>query len=284
MRKSEACAIKRQDVYCEGDEGIIRYYSPKMRKEVTNYIPLALYELLQLQDKFISETYSKDEIYLFRTRRVRPFRSSQFSFQMNLVCNKYNIRTPEGELYRFRAHDFRHGLATYLADNNYPIQIIQKILHHKSLTMLQVYVDDTDEKNRQRYFNLIKQRGLEIDPAIENSENLMKLEWIKANIHARMLPNGVCVLPPLAGNCPHEPNVCLVCDYFRTGSVYLSVHKRHYSRACFALQCAKESGLTEEISRNEKLCQNLSRTILNIESEITVNSWVNPKVYLENNV
>lgn len=266
LRESEICIIKRNDISREGDDCSIRTYSQKMRKDINNYIPPLLYDILQVQDKDIVETFSKDEPYLFRTKSSSPFHSSHFSTLMKDVCEKYNICKMGGEPYIFKSHDFRHRLATYMADNDYPIQIIQRILHHKSLAMLQIYIEDTDEKKKERYFDLIRRRGLQIDPTIASSENLMNLEWIKANVNSRMLSNGVCVLPPLAGNCPHTPNVCLTCDHFRTGRIHLSIHKRHFERACFALENAKENGMKEQITDNEKLCNNLAQIIKTLEN------------------
>ena len=48
--------------------------------------------------------------------------------------------------------------------------------------------------------------------------------WLKRNILAQALPNGVCRLPIQLGECPHA-NACLTCVHFGTSSKYLAALK-----------------------------------------------------------
>jgi integrase/recombinase XerD len=48
--------------------------------------------------------------------------------------------------------------------------------------------------------------------------------WLKRNILAQALPNGVCRLPIQQGECPHA-NACLTCVHFGTTKKYLPVLK-----------------------------------------------------------
>jgi hypothetical protein len=98
-----------------------------------------------------------------------------------------------------------------------PIHVVQRYLGHLSPEMTMRYAD-TLPKTHEREFLRFKKLGsdgreLSLDPADI-------YEIVQLSRHTdRILPNGVCLLPPLK-RC-ERGNACLTCDHFATDARHL---------------------------------------------------------------
>lgn len=265
MRCSEVCVLERENFYRNDNGCFIRFFQPKMRKEVVNLIPPSLYNWFSSQSNLIEKEYSSNERYLFRTKSSTPFLSHTFIVKMQEVFDQYKITKRNGDRYVFRPHDYRHTLATYLAQNDYPVEIIQKVLHHDSYLMSLTYIDRVSESRRKKYFDFINIKGEQTGMEVGKSEEWMKMKWLRENINAQILPNGICALPVAAGNCPHGGNVCLTCSEFRTDRRYLPIHEKHLVRVYHYIDEARKRNWIRQLQANEELRDNLINIIARIK-------------------
>src|SRR5947207_845199 len=71
-----------------------------------------------------------------------------FTKLLNRWAAQQDIRDHTGKLYRITAHQFRHTLGMRLLNDGVPIEVISRLLGHKSLMMTQVYARVRDSKMR----------------------------------------------------------------------------------------------------------------------------------------
>jgi hypothetical protein len=88
--------------------------------------------------------------------------------------------------------------------------------------------------------------------------------WLKKNIMAQALPNGLCTLPLQQKRCPHA-NACLSCGHFRTTQKHLPQHKVQLEQTVKFIEKAKAHGLTQQAETNEALKINLETIINRLE-------------------
>lgn len=267
MRVSEVCAIKLNSMFENENGYFIKFYSQKMRKEVVNPIPKSLYDLLITQNRKIIKNYGKKTRYLFPNHDLKCYRSALFRERMQDWFKKLRIKNPDGTLYQFKPHDYRHTLATTMILHDIPSSVIQKILHHDSIEMTSSYIDIQDQQRIERHKKFINIKGEVMPIHIDTSmdiDDIAKVEWLKKSINAQMLPNGMCSLPTAMGKCPHG-NSCLTCGDFRTSKEFLPVHQKHYQSVCKLLDYAKQQGWQRQVETNEEVKKNLETIIKRLE-------------------
>ena len=269
MRVSEACSIKLNKLIENENGFFIRFYSQKMRKEVMNPIPKALYDLLKTQNKNVLKNHGKKTKYLFPYHDLQCYPSGTFRENMQVWFKGLGIQNPDGTLYQFKPHDYRHTLATTMILHDIPSSVVQKILHHDSIEMTSSYIDIQDKQRIERHKEFINIKGEAMPIHIDTSmdiDDIAKVEWLKKSINAQMLPNGMCSLPVAMGKCPHG-NSCLTCGDFRTSKEFLPVHQKHYQSVCSLLDYVKQQGWQRQIETNEEVKKNLETIIKRLQDE-----------------
>ena len=78
------------------------------------------------------------DAYIFQNRNGGAYKSGTFRKQMIRLCKELEIQNGE---YLFKAHDYRHGVATYFYDNGVSLQGIRDYLGHTYEEMTQQYID-----------------------------------------------------------------------------------------------------------------------------------------------
>lgn len=267
MRVSEACSIKLNKLFENENGYFIRFYSQKMRKEVMNPLPKSLYDLLKKQNDKIIKNYEKKTKYLFPHSDLKCYPSGLYREKMQEWFKELGIQNPDGTLYHFKPHDYRHTLATTMILHDIPSSVVQKILHHDSIEMTSSYIDMQDKQRIERHKEFINIKGesmpIYIDASME-IDDIAKVEWLKKSINAQMLPNGMCSLPVAMGKCPHG-NSCLTCGDFRTSKEFLPIHQKHYQSVCSLLDYAKQQGWQRQVETNEEVKKNLETIIARLQ-------------------
>jgi integrase len=166
---------------------------------------------------------SPEPRYLFvawqsNRRGARPYSANTPRGLLRTLARELAIRDQHGRLVDFqRTHRMRHTRATELLNGGVPIHVVQRYLGHLSPEMTMRYAD-TLPKTHEREFLRFKKLGrdgreLSLDPADI-------YEMVQLSRHTdRILPNGVCLLPPLK-RC-ERGNACLTCDHFATDARHL---------------------------------------------------------------
>jgi integrase len=120
-----------------------------MRRDKVIPVPSALLEIVKEYEK---KNGTKVEEYIFKNARGNAFNGQTFSNQMIEECEKRDINCGE---YVFRAHDYRHSIATTMHEKGVAIQGIRDYLGHSSENMTKQYIDFMPEhitKAENKYF------------------------------------------------------------------------------------------------------------------------------------
>ena len=140
IRKSEVCTIKSGAFYSQGNENWMRIYQSKMRREKVIPVPSLLVGLVNDYEKKYG---IKNGEYLFKNKKGGAFNGQTFSNQMIRECKVRGIACGD---YIFRAHDYRHNLATSMYGNGVSIQGVRDYLGHSSENMTKQYIDFMPER------------------------------------------------------------------------------------------------------------------------------------------
>ena len=110
--------------YSQGNENWMRIYQSKMRREKVIPVPSLLVGLVNDYEKKYG---IKNGEYLFKNKKGGVFNGQTFSNQMIRECKVRGIACGD---YIFRAHDYRHNLATSMYGNGVSIQGVRDYLGH----------------------------------------------------------------------------------------------------------------------------------------------------------
>ena len=262
MRVSEMCQIEIGKTHSLDDGYFLEYYNVKMKKNVTNPISESLFLLIRSREDELLKTSDNKEVYLFPRMLMTPYNSNTFREQFNNYIEPFNIKTNDGNVYRFKPHDYRHTIASTMAKNDVPLHIIQSILHHESQQMTMAYIDKDSSERIEQYKDFVNNKGLKAEINMETA----KLEWLRENINAQILPNGACSLPVKLGKCPNG-NACLTCDSFLTSKKFLNVHKRQLVKTNELIEVSKANNWIHQVETNILIRDNLERIITSLEKE-----------------
>lgn len=137
LRKGELCNLKRQDFDLE--KRTLKLYAKKTGEEKIRYYPKKVQELLQAY--FVVEPELYNAFNLKKETMANIFRK----------LNKYNTFKP-----KLHCHLFRHSYAVHLLKNKIPLNIVQKLLGHKSLNNTIIYTELVDDDIKDLYNKNIK--------------------------------------------------------------------------------------------------------------------------------
>ena len=135
LRISEVCVLKSDSYFRRGENAWIRIYQVKMKAYKSIPIPDMLYQFVQVY--IIRNAIGKGE-YLFRDSQGNAFKYGTFVKQMKNCCKANGI---ENGNYIFKAHDYRHTVATMFYENGVSIQSIRDYLGHETEEMTEQYID-----------------------------------------------------------------------------------------------------------------------------------------------
>jgi hypothetical protein len=218
---------------------------------------------------------------------ARPPRASLLALALNRLVDKYKICTVSGELWHFQAHQFRHSVGTNMINRGVPIHIVSRFLGHETLQMTQVYAHIHDktlkEEFRQYQDKMVNVSGKVVELESVAAEiaqgtdvNSIDNQWLKRNVMAQALPNGICALPAVQKACPHGANKCITgpdsrgCPHFNTDIRFLDQHKEHLARTNEIVEWAQQNPdsrrSAEVLQINLPVKQNLERIIRGLTS------------------
>lgn len=270
-RVGEVCALPLDCLIQDGEgDFFLRYYEFKMKKEETIPISHEVANIIAEQRREVIEKNNSSAsncLYLFPAKDSDPIGPSAIRNSLNNLTKQHTITGPDGKIWKFQPHQFRHTIGTQMINSGVPAHIVQRYLKHSSPEMTMNYAHLHDSTMKAEF---AKFQGKLIDVTgriIKNSNDVnipTDLKWLKRNILAQALPNGYCGLPIQQGGCPHA-NACLSCSHFRTTPQFLDQHKTQLSETKRILAAAQENGWTRQIEMNQKVKENLEKIIATSE-------------------
>ena len=141
MRINEVCELNWDCLKKDATgEFFLEYYQTK-----TDYygrVPISseLVHIIQAQQKSAREKYPETP-YLLPMDAKRPIAQGSITYAINRLAYKYSIVGPDGKLFRFQAHMFRHTVATRYAKEGMSPYMIRSMLGHKSIISIAPYIE-----------------------------------------------------------------------------------------------------------------------------------------------
>jgi integrase len=285
MRISELCRMPfnclTQDA--QGDF-FLRYHQYKMKKDHSVPISREVAAVIEEQQRIVRDKYG-DFSFLFPSsqqwQKGQPIKQLTFSRALNKLAYEKNICDRSGSLWRFQSHQFRHTVGTRMINLGVPQHIIQRYLGHETPEMTSTYAHIHDQTLKDE-FAKFKDKIVDVTGKAVSREdvvaqmiegldfNSLDDQWMKKNILAQALPNGLCSLPIVQGVCPYGANKCLSCTHFKTDTRYLDKHKDHLERTSKIVEWAQENPESrrsiEILKENLPVKENLERIITSLEN------------------
>lgn len=272
MRISELCILTENCIKkIDDDKYILTYYQPKTYKD--NVIPIngIVGTTIEEAIKFSKTKFGDKCKYVFANSVSSTIKTDTFSYHLNLLAYKKELKFDDGTPFRIKSHTFRGTVATQYANLGISMEVIRMMLGQAKIGVLKHYITIhsismvdcmkpiTDEDNE-----LIGNMG--------HVEDIYKVENRIKN--TTPLINGECCKSINSGKCTHA-NACYSCRMFRPSKGYLSVFKSQLREAENNIAIANINGFKLLMEINSELKTNLECIIQEIEKESQKNEGSN---------
>jgi integrase/recombinase XerD len=133
--------------------------------------------------------------YLFRTKRGL-YRFSRFCEHLNQVAHQVPILGSDGQVYRFKPHQFRHTVGTQMLNHGMGIADVMAYLDHQSPEMTLRYAEIGDETLKHKFKALVLSGQAMgggtlkvLKKQLEQGDE-RELDWVVSNLRRLSLPWG----------------------------------------------------------------------------------------------
>jgi integrase len=277
----------------EGDF-FLKYFISKMKKEHVVPISNQLASTIKEQQQTVVEEWMHSHL-LFpmphyiqhhdktikkkrAKNRGKKWRRRCLASYVDKFAMDHRIQGPDGTLWKFQFHSFRHTIAMQMINNKVPQHIIQRYLGHESPVMTARYAHIFDETLKKAFAEfqgkmvtiagtLVTTEQMVDDLTKGSNRDDIDARWLKKNIMAQALPNGTCALPIISNSCPHA-NACLTCVNFRTDHRYLDIHKAQLEKTKAIVLQAKQNGWQRQLEMNLAIQANLEKIVNALEAAL----------------
>ncbi|WP_074245142.1 MULTISPECIES: tyrosine-type recombinase/integrase [Mycobacteroides] len=203
----------------------LRYQQTKIDGvDPTILIEQQIVDVIREQQRWLARRYpGMAPKYLFvgmvhqhQGQRARPYTS--YLNALKRLDAVHRLVDAQGNPLRFsQTHRLRHTRATELLNDGVPFHVVQRYLGHKSPEMTARYAATLAATSEAEFLKHKKIGAMGADITISPSDIYEMTQLGKRT--DRVLPNGVCLLPPLK-SCD-KGNACLSCGHFATDATHL---------------------------------------------------------------
>ncbi len=203
----------------------LRYQQTKVAGvDPTILVEQQIVDVIREQQRWLARRYPGIKPkYLFvgmvhqhQGQRARPYTS--YLNALKKLDAVHRLVDAQGNALRFsQTHRLRHTRATELLNDGVPFHVVQRYLGHKSPEMTARYAATLAATSEAEFLKHKKIGAMGAEIAISPSDIYEMTQLGKRT--DRVLPNGVCLLPPLK-SCD-KGNACLSCGHFATDATHL---------------------------------------------------------------
>lgn len=203
----------------------LRYQQTKVDGIVpTILVEQAIVDIIAEQQQWLKSKYPDlQPKYLFlglknQHRGQRPRSYTTYRAMLDKLDRCHTLTDSAGHPLRFtQTHRLRHTRATELLNDGVPFHVVQRYLGHKSPEMTARYAATLAATAEAEFLKHKKIGAHGVDINI-TPHDIYEMTQLAARTD-RILPNGVCLLPPLK-QCD-KGNACLGCGHFATDATHL---------------------------------------------------------------
>lgn len=198
----------------------LHWYNHKLKRDGRPLpVTMEVAEAIQRQQALVREIPDLfGQRYLFRTKRGL-YRFQRFCDHLNELAQHLPIVGPDGRIYRFKPHQFRHTVGTQMINNGLGIADVMAYLDHMSPEMTLRYAEISDDTLKQKFKALVLSGratgglALEVLRGQLEQGDERELDWVVSNLRRLSLPWGYCLHHAKATKCPYGQNVCFTKDH-----------------------------------------------------------------------
>ena len=230
-------AIPGQERPTDGDPDTfvarLRYQQTKVDDVIpTILVEQAIVDIITEQQSWLKTTYPDlAPRYLFlgvknQHRGQQPRSYNTYRTSLAKLDDCHDLTDSAGRPLRFtQTHRLRHTRATELLNDGVPFHVVQRYLGHKSPEMTARYAATLAATAEAEFLKHKKIGANGTDISISPSD-IYEMTQLGARTD-RILPNGVCLLPPLK-HCD-KGNACLGCGHFATDATHLNELRQQHA-------------------------------------------------------
>ncbi|MCX2714024.1 tyrosine-type recombinase/integrase [Mycolicibacterium sp. J2] len=222
----------------------LRYQQTKVDGVIpTILVEQAVVNVIREQQRWLGDSHPRlSPKYLFigvkqnlAGRRPRPYATYRAS--LDKLDGIHGLTDTAGNPLRFtQTHRLRHTRATELLNDGVPLHVVQRYLGHKSPEMTMRYAA-TLAATAEAEFLKHKKIGahgatIEISPS-----DILDMTQLSVRTD-RVLPNGVCLLPPLK-SCD-KGNACLSCGHFATDATHIDELRDQHAKTTALIEIRRQ--------------------------------------------
>jgi integrase/recombinase XerD len=227
---------------------------------VEDEIPICseLVAIIQEQQNFIKGNFDNQYDRLFCTNHSGSWSSyrpvpkvmytSTFNRWLNVLAQKHDIKTKEGQTWHFKSHQFRRTVATIMTNAGVRDLIIQKYLRHRSRDMQDYYTHVLKQVLGDEYQELMKETKY-VDSmgklVATHQPNNPITELMRRRMHQISTLYGECHRSFLKEPC-QTVNACARCPSWRVSTDDLPYLKQDLARIEIELEIATRLGMVKQ--------------------------------------
>jgi integrase/recombinase XerD len=248
------------------------------REDILPILP-EIAEIIKQQQAYIKSRIGKEHQYLFsgylssgKSLSKKVLTLDSFSSRLNKLAKDKNICDKNGNLWRFKTHQFRRTVATKMTNEGVRQYIIQRYLRHDNPDMMQHYASILPETEKREINQLHKQKiivdvtGQEVSINHPELDNDIGLQWLRSKMQPKALAMGFCARPQLLKPCPHA-NACMSCEHLRLDEEDLPALRQHLERNQKLKQESEQKGYLRQLKGIEKDTTKLINLINTLEEK-----------------
>lgn len=254
MRISELVGLEEDCIQQIDGDKMLTFKTFKLNQEPINtYKPtneLILFAIEKLKE-YTTELRKESGLpYLFLSRHKgrkgsSPVIMSYSNYNKNYLgpwIKKHNITNKEGKLVDFTSHTFRHAFATYSLRQGASIDVISKILNHKTIRGTEHYTHFIEEDVKKRFAEVMSEgaiisgkKALTIQDKLKENNPFKgkasdEVDKLRKAMKIQVLSHGLCLHHPMRNEPCEGDGVCLGCNNYITTPEFLDVHKGRLDR------------------------------------------------------
>lgn len=269
FRVSDVCTLKI-DCLIQKEDGWWVIGDQRKVKGKNHRVPISeeIAHVVLSQQKLTrrkSTTETNPFNYLFPTyhgtRKGQPISRDNVVNNLNKLAFENNIVDEKGNVYRCKAHAFRHRYGVNLINNGMNILHVQKLMAHASPEMTLVYARIHDKTLRKEWEKATSNGAIRLNPggAItatsmekQADENGLELEWLRHNLDSVRLDHGFCIKSP-KNNCDfleqtlEPPCIKNNCRSFHVDQTFLDFYNDQILKIESDIEIYQKSGRNRSI-------------------------------------
>lgn len=266
MRIGELCNLTTDCIHqLSNGSYYIEYLQVKTMKMQSICVELEIAKVILAAIEHSKILFGQNVKYVFSQNASTPISQDKFVRILNNFSYDVGIKDKNGDLYRFKTHQFRHSVATRYINMGVDLKILQYLMGWSNISPYLNYVELHDETLKESIKPLLNHFSSMIRNIGKRDAQITIPQKKDVLIP---LSNGWCTKPLTHGNCEHGYGAgCYVCSAFIPTKEDLPIYEFQCEQAHLNVQIALLEHDDQLLKVNQKIITGLECIIAKIKKE-----------------